>query len=73
MVWESLRALFLIGRKDLICPASPAFARSQQRASTEIRQQAQQTAQAISAHAAKNLPAIVVEFLIKEEELAARK
>jgi biotin carboxyl carrier protein len=52
MAWESLRALFLIGRKDDLSSVR-TFIGSAGGTPTQIQQQAQLTAQAISAHAAQ--------------------
>jgi hypothetical protein len=53
MAWESLRALVLIGRKDDLSSVS-GFIRGTASMPSQIQQQAQLTAQAISAHAASH-------------------
>lgn len=52
MVWESLRALYLIGQKEDL-PAINSYARGVDGMPPQIQQQAQLTAQEISARAAK--------------------
>ena len=52
MVWESLRALYLIGQKEDL-PAVNSYARGVEGMPPQVQQQAQLTAQEISARAAK--------------------